>query len=47
MALYEYEAPSFMNLLLSDSRVPSAGDLLQESQDIVKALKENIIKAQN
>jgi hypothetical protein len=47
MALYGYEAPSFMDLLLSDSRVPSAGDLLQESQDIVKALKENITKAQN
>ena len=47
MALYGYEAPSFMDLLLSDSRVPSAGDLLQESQDIVKALKDNITKAQN
>lgn len=47
MALYGYEAPSFLDLLLSDSRVPSAGDLLQESQDTMKALKENIAKAQN
>ncbi|XP_059068328.1 methionine--tRNA ligase, chloroplastic/mitochondrial [Cryptomeria japonica] len=47
MALYGYEAPNFMDLLLSDSRVPSAGDLLQESQDIVKTLKDNITKAQD
>ena len=47
MALYGYEAPNFMDLLLSDSRVPSASDLLQESQDIVKILKDNITKAQN
>ena len=47
MALYGYEEPSFMDLLLSNSRVPSVGDLLQESQDIVKALKDNITKAQN
>lgn len=45
--LYGYEPPSFIDLLLSDSRVPSAGDMLQESQDIVKTLKENIAKAQN
>ena len=42
-----YEAPNFMDLLLSDNRVPSAGNLLQESQDIVKTLKDNIMKAQN
>ena len=47
MSMYGYEAPNFMDLLLSDSRVPSAGDLLQESQDIVKTLKDNITKAQN
>lgn len=46
-ALYGYEPPSFIDLLLSDSRVPSAKDMLQESQDIVKTLKENIAKAQN
>ncbi|XP_057851782.1 uncharacterized protein LOC131061965 [Cryptomeria japonica] len=47
LALYGYEVPSFLDLLLSDSRVPSAGDLLQKSQDILKTLKENIAKAQN
>ena len=47
MALYGYETPSFMNFFLSDSRVPSVGDLLKESEDIVKGLKDNITKAQN
>ena len=47
MALYGYEAPSFLELLMSDSRVPSARALLQEKQDIMRALKENIQKAQN
>ena len=47
MALYGYEAPSFLDLLLSDSRVPSAGGWLQESHDTMRALKENIAKAQN
>lgn len=47
MALYGYEVPNFLDLLLSDSRVPSAGDLLQENQDIMRALRENIQKAQN
>lgn len=31
MALYGYEAPKFLDLLLSDSRVPSVGDFLQEN----------------
>ena len=47
MALYGYEAPSFLDLLMSDSRVPSARDMLQENQDIMRALRENIRKAQN
>lgn len=46
-ALYGYDAPSFLDLLLSDSRVPSANDLLQENQDIMRALRENIQKVQN
>ena len=36
-----------MDFLLLDSRVPGVGDLLQESEDIVKALKYNITKAKN
>ncbi|XP_059070584.1 uncharacterized protein LOC131860218 [Cryptomeria japonica] len=47
MALYGYEAPNFLYLLLGDSKVPKAKDVLQESQDILKTLKENIQKAQN
>ena len=47
MALYGYETPSFMDLLLLDNRVLSVGDLLQESQDIVKTLKDNITKLLN
>ena len=47
MALYGYDATNFMNLLLSDSKVPSVGNLLQESQYIIKTLKDNITKAQN
>lgn len=31
MALYGYQAPSFLDLLFGDSRVPKAKDLLQES----------------
>ena len=45
MALYGYEAPNFIDIILSDNRLPSAGDLLQESQDSVKTLKINLTKA--
>lgn len=41
-ALYGYDASSFLDLLLSNCRVPTAGDLLQENQDIMRALRENI-----
>lgn len=47
MALYGYEAPSFVELLFGDCRVPRARDLLQESQDIMRSLRENIQHAQN
>lgn len=46
MALYGYGAPSFLDLLMSDSRVPSAGKVLQESQDIMRSLRENFQKAE-
>ena len=42
MALYGYEAPSFLDFLISDSRVPSARYMLEENQDIMRALSENI-----
>ena len=44
-ALYGYDASSFIDLLMSDVRVPRARDLLQESKDIVNALKDNITRA--
>ena len=47
MALYSYEAPTFLDLFLGDSWVPHAGKLLQESKDIVATLKDNIARAQN
>ncbi len=47
MALYSYEAPSFMDLVLGDSRVPKEKHFLQDSQDILRVLKKNIQQAQN
>lgn len=47
MTLYGYDAPNFLDLPFSDNKVPSAKDLLQDSQDIMRSLKENIQKAQN
>jgi hypothetical protein len=46
-ALYGYEAISFMNLILADSHVPRAKDLIQENVDIMNSLKENLQRAQN
>ena len=45
--LYGYNAPNFVDFLMSEVRVPRVGDLLQESKDIVDALRDNIAKAQN
>ena len=47
MALYGYEAPSFLDLLLGDSWVPRVGELLQESKDIIATLRDNISRTQN
>ena len=47
MVLYSYEAPSFMDLVLGDSRVPKEKHFLHDSQDILMVLKENIQQAQN
>lgn len=46
-ALYGYEATSFMDLLLTDSRVPSVGDMMQQNVDIMRSLKENLLHAEN
>ncbi|XP_059068173.1 uncharacterized protein LOC131858745 [Cryptomeria japonica] len=46
-ALYGYEALSFTDLAVSDSRVPLAQDWLQENQDVMRSLRENLQQAQN
>jgi len=40
--LYGYEELSFVDLFLSDNRVPRDRDLIQQSMNILNALKENL-----
>lgn len=47
VALYGYEAPSFDDLMFSDSKAPQAKDMVQQCQDILKSLKNNLQFAQN
>ncbi|XP_059070744.1 uncharacterized protein LOC131860362 [Cryptomeria japonica] len=42
MALYGYEAPSFADLMIGDRKAPQARDMVQQCQDILKALKNNL-----
>ena len=46
-ALYGYEALNFADLAFGDNRAPKAKDWVQDSQDILKVLKENLQEAQN
>jgi hypothetical protein len=46
-ALYGYEAPSFAELAFGGSRAPKAKEWIQESQDILRVLKDNLRMAQN
>lgn len=46
-ALYGYDATSFVNLIFTNSRVPSAKDIVEQCKDILEALKENLYEAQN
>jgi hypothetical protein len=46
-ALYSYDALTFADVVFSDSRVPKPRDWIQDSQDIVRALKENMRVAQD
>ena len=41
-ALYGYEALTFADLVLEDSGASKANDWIQDSQDILKILKENV-----
>lgn len=42
MALYGYDAPNRIDLLIDDHRVPKENNFMQENQDIMKVLKNNI-----
>jgi hypothetical protein len=46
-ALYGYDAPTFVDQIFGESRAPKAKDWIQESQDILKTLKDNLQMAQN
>ena len=41
-AMYGYEALSFADLIFGESRAPKEKDWVQDSQDILKVLKENL-----
>jgi hypothetical protein len=46
-ALYGYDAPSFIETVFGDSRVPEAKDWVEETQRILQSAKENLQSAQN
>ena len=46
-ALYGYDALSFADIVFGDSRAPKAKDWILKSQDILKALKDNLQTTQN
>jgi len=46
-ALYGYDALSFVDVTFGDSKAPRAKDWIQESQDILRALKDNLQTTQN
>jgi len=42
MALYGYDAPNMIDMLMSDSKVTKAKDFIEDHQDILRVLKDNI-----
>lgn len=46
-ALYGYDATTFADMVFGDSQAPKAKVWIQESQDILKILKDNLQMAQN
>ena len=46
-ALYGYEELNFVDLAFGDSRASKAKDWVQDSQDILKVLKEKLQATQN
>ena len=45
--LYGYHPLSFVDVMFSDSKSPRAKIWIQESQDILRALKDSMATAQN
>jgi hypothetical protein len=45
--LYGYDAPTFVDQIFGESRAPKAKDWIQESQDILRTIKHNLLMAQN
>ena len=41
-ALYGYDALTFSDMIFGDSRAPKAKDWVEESQEILKLLKDNL-----
>lgn len=46
-ALYGYDALSFSDMVFGDSKAPGVKDWVQDSQEILQALKNNLQVAQN
>jgi hypothetical protein len=46
-ALYGYDATTFVDRAFGDNRAPKAKDWIQESQDILRTLKDNLQMTQN
>jgi hypothetical protein len=45
--LYSYDPISFVEIVFSDSRDPMVQDWIQQSQDILRELKDHLQRAQN
>jgi hypothetical protein len=46
-ALYSYDSLSFVEIAFGDSRAPMVQDWVQQSQDILRELKDHLQRAQN
>ena len=46
-SLYGYDASTFIDHIFCDSRAPKAKDWIEESQEILKVLRDNLQVAQN
>jgi hypothetical protein len=46
-ALYNYDPLSFVDIFVGDSRAPMVQDWIQQSQDILRELKDHLKRAQN